>query len=72
MGTFMKTDLAYIPEILAAGLRAAGVTLQEADTQAQALYLRVLREYQAAGEPCGPGHQGMMQWLVSETPAISA
>jgi hypothetical protein len=60
----MHHDIAYIPEILAAGLRAAGITPEEADEQAQALYLHVLHDYQTAGEPCGPGHRAMMRWLT--------
>jgi hypothetical protein len=63
-------DLTYIPEILAAGLRSIGVTPLDADRQAQALYLKVLRDYQAAGQPYGPGHSAMMRWLMGAHSAV--
>jgi hypothetical protein len=67
--TTRSEDLAYIPEILAAGLRSIGITPLEADRQAQALYRKVLRDYEAAGAPYGPGHTGMMRWVQCQEPA---
>jgi predicted aminopeptidase len=62
----------YINEILAAGLRAAGVTPEQADAQAQAIVSKVWKEYEALGEPNGPGLAGMMRWLDEQAPVANA
>jgi hypothetical protein len=52
-----------------AGLQATLITLEEVDARAHALYHKVLRDYEAAGEPNGPGHNGLMRWVMSQEPA---
>jgi hypothetical protein len=69
MNEARSDDLAYLPEILAAGLRSIGITPLDADRQAQALYRKELRDYEAAGSPYGPGHTSIIRWVQSQEPA---
>jgi hypothetical protein len=61
-------DLTYLPALLVAALRDAGIDPVAADAQAQALYQYVWRDYERAGQPCGPGHAGLARWLMLQTP----
>jgi hypothetical protein len=56
----------YMPEVLAAAIRSAGISPEEADAQAQMIYAKVLLDYALAGQPCGPGHKGMIRWLTTQ------